>query len=98
MDGYVENGTEFLFAIKQMGLADHDEEAVKAIDSIVDTLNRELRSKSMNELRRRRIMYFAGAAHGIYIAGIASKMKLREMRTNEGLDPETGNVVKTPEN
>ncbi len=90
MDGYIENGEEFLGSIKEMGLAEHDRDAVKAIDEIVKTLYRDLRNGGLSAFRLARVIYFSGAVHGLHIAAVASRMRLSQMRSEAGLDVETG--------
>ena len=93
-NGYIENGEEFLASIKQMGLAEHDREAVDAINEILGTLYRNLRNADLRGFRLFRVGYFSGAMHGLHIAAVAMQLRLRQMRSEAGLDVETGEPVR----
>ena len=93
-DGYIESGTELLMFVKETGIADHDQDAVKALDGIMKDLVKEFTEQRITPARRIKRAYGTGFIHGLKFAADLSRMELRRKRFEEGMDPETGKPAK----
>ena len=92
-DGFTETGEELLMHIKQSGLADHDADAVRAIEDVVKAILTEASGWRIKPERKLRRVYMAGVFSGIKIMATMSRLKLEQMRFEEGKDPKTGEPV-----
>jgi hypothetical protein len=92
-DGYIEDGTELLTFIKSCGLSDHDVDAVEALDGIMKDLVKEFAEQRIKPERKIRRAYGTGFIHGIKLAADVTKMNLRKLRHEQGLDPDTGEKI-----
>ena len=93
-NGFIETGQEVMWALKQGSIVDADREAGEAMEQSMRALVGDiLLSEGTTEQKVRR-GYTSGVLHGIRIAGIWDRMRLRQLRFEEGRDPETGKPMK----
>lgn len=93
-DGYIETGQEVMYALKQGSIVESDNEAGEAMEQAMRSLLKDvIASKGSKEQKLRR-MYTAGVLGGIRIASVWSQLKLKQLRFEEGRDPETGKPIK----